>query len=271
MSLQSSFKNTQEQQLEEGDPHIISSTVGQVHPSSEDQFRPAKCVATWAAGDLGPVDDLSRSPPPTSSKVRRSPSPTSPRVRRSPLTTPKVPRIPPLMTPRVQRTPPPKPPRLHAPWLTTSESSLQQRAQVNRTEPNPLEPKEGDVKAAPAPAQEAEPAPAPPEEHLEEPAAQTDMEADPDLDGCLTPVAISPYEVLPGAAMELGPASTVPPDHTEAGNQLPEEASDKPALTLPTGEELSLHNTSGPAQEPPVQSAVPSTSEESIFPPLLDK
>ncbi|XP_066237973.1 uncharacterized protein [Saccopteryx leptura] len=126
------------------------------------------------------------------------------------------------------------------------------------------------IAAAPAPAQEAEPAPAPPEEHLEEPAAQADLEAEPELEGCLTPVAFSPYEVLPGAAMEVGPASTAPPAHTEVGNLMPEEASDQPALTPPTQEELCLHTTSGPAQESPVQSAVPSPSKGSIFPPLFD-
>ncbi|XP_066237950.1 CMT1A duplicated region transcript 15 protein-like protein [Saccopteryx leptura] len=266
MSLQKSVKNTQEQQLEEGDPHIISTTVAQVHRSSDVPCRPAQSVATWAAGDLGPVDDLSWSPLPEPPRVwRRSRPPTPYRLRRSLLfTTPNFPRIPPLMLPRVQ-TPSPKLPR-----LTMSESSLQQGAHVNRSEPNHLEPKEAELKAAPAPAQQTEPAPAPPEEHLEEPAAQADLEADSELEGCLTPVAFSPYEVLPGAAMEVGPASTAPPDHTEARNQLPEEASDQPALTPPTQEELCLHTTSGPAQEPPVQSTVPSPSEGSIFPPLFD-
>ncbi|XP_066089168.1 fibrous sheath CABYR-binding protein-like [Saccopteryx bilineata] len=264
---QSSVNSTQEQQLEEGDPHIISTSVAQVHRSNDVSYRPAESVAPWASGDLGPVDDLSRSPLPEPPRVwRRARPPTPYRLRRSLLfTTPNFPRIPPLMLPRVQRTPSPKPPR-----LTMSESSLQQGAHANQTEANHLEPKEAELKAAPAPAQEAEPAPAPPEEHLEEPAAQADLEADPELEGCLTPVAFSPYEVLPGAAMEVGPASTAPPAHTEAGNLLPEEASDQPALTPPTQEELCLHTTSGPAQEPPVQSAVPSPSEGSIFPPLFD-
>ncbi|XP_066237974.1 uncharacterized protein [Saccopteryx leptura] len=266
MSLQSSVKSTQEQ-LEEGEPHIISTTVAQVHRSSDVPYRPAESVATWASGDLGPVDDLSRSPLPEPPRVwRRSRPPTPYRLRRSLLfTTPNFPRIPPLTLPRVQRTPSPKPPR-----LTMSESSLQQGARANQTEANHLEPKEAELKAAPAPAQEAEPALAPPEEHLEEPAAQADLEAEPELEGCLTPVAFSPYEVLPGAAMEVGPASTAPPAHTEVGNLMPEEASDQPALTPPTQEELCLHTTSGPAQEPPVQSAVPSPSEGSIFPPLFD-
>ncbi|XP_066093613.1 uncharacterized protein [Saccopteryx bilineata] len=267
MSLQSSVNSTQEQQLEEGEPHIISTSVAQVHRSNDVSYRPAESVAPWASGDLGPVDDLSRSPLPEPPRVwRRARPPTPYRLRRSLLfTTPNFPRIPPLMLPRVQRTPSPKPPR-----LTMSESSLQQGAHANQTEANHLEPKEAELKEAPAPAQEAEPAPAPPEEHLEEPAAQADLEADPELERCLTPVAFSPYEVLPGAAMEVGPASTAPPAHTEVGNLLPEEASDQPALTPPTQEELCLHTTSGPAQEPPVQSEVPSPSEGSIFPPLFD-
>ncbi|XP_066091741.1 uncharacterized protein [Saccopteryx bilineata] len=263
---QSSVKNTQEQHLEEGDPHLISTTVAQVHRSSDVPCRPAKSMATWAAGDLGPVDDLSRSPLLEPPRVwRRARPPTPYRIRRSLLfTTPNFPRIPPLMLPRVQ-TPSPKLPR-----LTMSESSMQQGAHVNRSETNHLEPKEAELNAAPAPAQEADPALAPPEEHLEEPAAQVDLEADPELERCLTPMAFSPYEVFPAAAMEVGPASTAPPDHTEAGNQLPEEASDQPALTPPTQEELCLHTTSGPAQEPPDESAIPGTSKGSIFPPLFD-
>ncbi|KAK1334491.1 hypothetical protein QTO34_005497 [Cnephaeus nilssonii] len=159
----------EEQQLVQEDSFPMSRMEGLVSHTTEGQGRPEVRVATWAAGEPGPVGGWRRTPPPK-----------PPRPNKPPTSKP--------LSPNMQ--------------MAIFNSMLKYYADVNDTRPEDLEPKQAEPKGekvgrcgsgkgggGPSPAQEAEAAP--PDAELEAPPP---------------PELSPPPAASPAAAVEPGPA-----------------------------------------------------------------
>ncbi|KAK1334492.1 hypothetical protein QTO34_005498 [Cnephaeus nilssonii] len=163
--LERSTQIKEEQQLVQEDPFPMSRSEGPVSHTTEGQGRPEVRVATWAAGEPGPMGGWRRTPPPK-----------PPRPNKPPTSKP--------LSPYMQ--------------MQIFYDDLKRYAPVNITILEDLEPNEAEPNA---PAQEAEGAPpVTPEVHPEEQDAELEAPPPPELS---PPPAASPAAAVePGPAPE---------------------------------------------------------------------